>query len=97
MKLSDYRTLYSMKASKINRFVGSDSEFDENTVKQWLTTLLNANNIFNKRIIDITDYEKLIFVSYKFKECEEIQQLLEKIFLKISSNYIERKKYINKV
>lgn len=97
MKLSDYRTLYSMKALKINRFVGSDSEFDENTVKQWLTTLLNANNIFNKRIIDITDYEKLIFVSYKFKECEEIQQLLEKIFLKISSNYIERKKYINKI
>ena len=86
-----------MKASKINRFVGSDSEFDESTVKQWLTTLLNANNIFNKRIIDITDYEKLIFVSYKFKECEEIQQLLEKIFLKISSNYIERKKYINKI
>ena len=86
-----------MKASKINKFVGSDSEFDESTVKQWLTTLLNANNIFNKRIIDITDYEKLIFVSYKFKECEEIQQLLEKIFLKISSNYIERKKYINKI
>ena len=86
-----------MKASKIKRFVGSDSEFDESTVKQWLTTLLNANNIFNKRIIDITDYEKLIFVSYKFKECEEIQQLLEKIFLKISSNYIERKKYINKI
>lgn len=97
MKLSDYKSVYSMKASKINGFVNSDAEFNRESVKKWLNSVLSSDNISNKKIIDTTAYERLIFVFYHFKDDSELQELIDKIFSIISLNYIERKKYINKI
>ena len=71
-----------------------DSTISEDIILLYKNKYYDFNfNHFKKFL----EKDEKIFVSYKFKECEEIQQLLEKIFLKISSNYIERKKYINKI
>ena len=70
---------------------------NKDETKKWLQKILQSNGVFNTRIVDVTEYEKLIFISQIYKDCEEIQQLVSKIFYLISVKYVERKKYIDKI
>ena len=99
MKLSEYQSNYSKRATRMNAYTAFDLNKKQNKdeTKKWLQKILQSNEVFHTRIVDVTEYEKLIFISQIYKDCEEIQQLVSKIFYLISVKYVERKKYIDKI
>lgn len=98
MKLSDYKKSYEIKVSKMNSYVDFNSPWkNEEEVIRWLQNMLTSSQIFNKNIVDTTQYEYLIFVAVKYKDNETIQLLIRQIFDQIYNNFVEKNKYILRV
>ena len=64
MKLSEYQSNYSKRATRMNAYTAFDLNKKQNKdeTKKWLQKILQSNGVFNTRIVDVTEYEKLISI-----------------------------------
>ena len=70
--------------------------YTEDEAREYLL-ILNRTWWDNGSSIDVTDYEKLIYIKVTYKDNPDIQNLVSIIEEKVCDNYIFKQKYIKRI